>query len=202
MLRSPGCRSLTRSSLIRISPPLIVSRPAIMRRSVDLPQPDGPTRTMNSPSPISSETSLTAMTLPLKRFVTPSRTIWAIGRSPWIYIGSSGWALPGSTPAWIFEDTRRSPCAHSGVSSGKVAFAKTPAGEDVRDGGQLDRVPARRRRMRGHERPYLVEHGGPLLVGQRGHERDRGDPVDGAVGRERLDVAEAVVLERREQRRR
>ena len=31
-----------------------------MRSSVDLPQPDGPTRTMNSPSAISSETSSTA----------------------------------------------------------------------------------------------------------------------------------------------
>ena len=31
-------------------PSLISSRPAIMRSSVDLPQPDGPTRTQNSPS--------------------------------------------------------------------------------------------------------------------------------------------------------
>src|SRR5690606_7523731 len=30
-------------------PPLISSRPAIMRSKVDLPQPDGPRNTMNSP---------------------------------------------------------------------------------------------------------------------------------------------------------
>jgi hypothetical protein len=37
----------------RISPPEIVSRPAIIRSAVDLPQPDGPTRTRNSPSSMS-----------------------------------------------------------------------------------------------------------------------------------------------------
>jgi hypothetical protein len=35
------------------APSLMVSRPAIMRSRVDLPQPDGPTKTMNSPSAIS-----------------------------------------------------------------------------------------------------------------------------------------------------
>jgi hypothetical protein len=41
-------------------PAEMASRPAIMRSVVDLPQPEGPSRTMNSPSPISSETSSTA----------------------------------------------------------------------------------------------------------------------------------------------
>ena len=36
------------------------SRPAIMRSSVDLPQPDGPTRTRNSPSAISRSIPATA----------------------------------------------------------------------------------------------------------------------------------------------
>jgi hypothetical protein len=37
-----------------ISPPVIVSSPAIMRSSVDLPQPEGPTMTTNSPSAMST----------------------------------------------------------------------------------------------------------------------------------------------------
>src|SRR3954470_1538044 len=41
---------------IAISPPVISSSPAIMRSSVDLPQPDGPTSTANSPSAISMST--------------------------------------------------------------------------------------------------------------------------------------------------
>ena len=36
------------------------SRPTIIRSSVDFPHPDGPTRIMNSPSAMSSETSFTA----------------------------------------------------------------------------------------------------------------------------------------------
>jgi hypothetical protein len=38
---------------ITISPAVIASRPATMRSSVDLPQPEGPRITMNSPSAIS-----------------------------------------------------------------------------------------------------------------------------------------------------
>src|SRR5688500_14414769 len=37
------------------------SNPAIMRSSVDLPHPDGPTRIISSPSPMSRLTSLTAL---------------------------------------------------------------------------------------------------------------------------------------------
>ena len=56
MSRSFGGTSLTRLVPMRISPELISSRPAIIRRSVDLPQPDGPTRTVNEPSAMSMST--------------------------------------------------------------------------------------------------------------------------------------------------
>ena len=46
----PARSWLTTRPAIEISPPLISSRPATMRSSVDLPQPDGPTMTTNSPS--------------------------------------------------------------------------------------------------------------------------------------------------------
>src|ERR1700760_3217120 len=49
MSRSFGATELTSAPSIRISPSLTLSRPAIMARSVDLPQPDGPTSAMNSP---------------------------------------------------------------------------------------------------------------------------------------------------------
>ena len=45
-----GGTSLTRTPSITTSPAVISSSPAIMRSSVDLPQPDGPTKTMNSRS--------------------------------------------------------------------------------------------------------------------------------------------------------
>src|SRR5262249_34471052 len=62
MSRSFGGRSLTIRSPITISPAVISSRPATIRRVVDLPQPEGPTRTMNSLSRMWRFTSLTACT--------------------------------------------------------------------------------------------------------------------------------------------
>src|SRR4051812_37977665 len=56
MSRSLGVSLLTTRPPIAISPPLISSSPAIMRSSVDLPQPEGPTSTVKSPSGISTLT--------------------------------------------------------------------------------------------------------------------------------------------------
>ena len=44
-----------------MSPDVMSSRPTIIRSSVDLPHPDGPTRIMNSPSSMSRLMSLTAL---------------------------------------------------------------------------------------------------------------------------------------------
>src|SRR3954451_3169945 len=59
MSRSIGGTSLTRLSSMRMSPALTASRPAIMRSVVVLPQPEGPTKTMNSLSRICRSTSFT-----------------------------------------------------------------------------------------------------------------------------------------------
>ena len=53
MSRSLGSSSLTTLSPIATWPPVMRSSPATMRSRVDLPQPEGPTMTMNSPSAIS-----------------------------------------------------------------------------------------------------------------------------------------------------
>jgi len=53
------------------------SSPAIMFRQVDFPQPEGPTRIMNSPSPMSRLASLTAVVPSGNRLLTWSRTISA-----------------------------------------------------------------------------------------------------------------------------
>ncbi|MET4761096.1 hypothetical protein ABH970_001468 [Bradyrhizobium ottawaense] len=62
MSRSFGGTSLTTSPSIMMSPSLMSSSPAIMRSVVDLPQPEGPTRTMNSWSAISRSMPRTAST--------------------------------------------------------------------------------------------------------------------------------------------
>src|SRR5207302_5699840 len=54
----------TTRSPIEIVPEVMFSRPASMRRSVDLPQPEGPTRTTNWPSSIGIETPCRTSKLP------------------------------------------------------------------------------------------------------------------------------------------
>jgi hypothetical protein len=49
---------------MRIAPPLLSSRPAIMRSVVDFPQPEGPTSTTNSPSATWRSMPWTAVTFP------------------------------------------------------------------------------------------------------------------------------------------
>ena len=51
--RSFGCKSLTTSPSIEIVPADISSKPATILKVVDLPQPEGPTKTINSLSLIS-----------------------------------------------------------------------------------------------------------------------------------------------------
>src|SRR5690349_18816583 len=61
-------------------PEVASSRPAMRRSTVDLPQPDGPSSTMNSPSRMSRLKSETAVTLP-NFLVTLSRTTFGIAFS-------------------------------------------------------------------------------------------------------------------------
>src|SRR6185503_8416940 len=67
MLRRCGGRVSMRLSPMRIWPASSSLKPAIMRSSVVLPQPDGPSRVKNSPSSMASETSRTAATDPKDR---------------------------------------------------------------------------------------------------------------------------------------
>src|SRR6266508_500475 len=65
----------------RIVPFSTVSRPAIMRNNVVLPQPEGPTSTMSSPSSIVRLIPSTALTPPGNVLLTPLRTI-SLMRAP------------------------------------------------------------------------------------------------------------------------
>ena len=71
--RSLGCRLFTSTSPIKMLPSSMASRPAIMLRVVDLPQPEGPRRVTNSPGSTRTFSRLTATTRP-KRFVRFSKT--------------------------------------------------------------------------------------------------------------------------------
>src|SRR5262249_27112564 len=79
--RARGGVSLTTSSLIRTSPDVWRSSPAMILRKVVLPQPDGPSSTRNSPSGTDMLTPSTAGTSP-KSFLIFSATTLAIPRLP------------------------------------------------------------------------------------------------------------------------
>src|SRR3984893_18345551 len=81
MSRSFGCRWFTMRPPIEMVPPLISSRPAIMRSVVDFAQPEGPTSTTNSRSWMSSLMSLTETTGPYA-LCTLVRTTSAIASDP------------------------------------------------------------------------------------------------------------------------
>src|SRR5262249_34897275 len=85
MSRCCGATLFTTRSPIRIRPPETRSSPASIRSAVLFPQPDGPTRTMNSPSAISRSRSLTATVSP-NFFVTCSKVTLAMcsGLPGWI----------------------------------------------------------------------------------------------------------------------
>src|SRR3954468_521864 len=74
MSRSREGTWLTTRSPIRTTPPEISSSPATILSAVVLPQPEGPTRTTNSPSAMSSASESTALVPSPYTFVTSSRT--------------------------------------------------------------------------------------------------------------------------------
>jgi len=67
-LRLLGARRVTSRSAKRMEPWLGSVRPATMRRSVDLPQPEGPRRKKSSPGLMARERLLTAV-MPGNRLV-------------------------------------------------------------------------------------------------------------------------------------
>src|SRR5713226_312205 len=79
--RSRGGSRVTTRPPISTSPRVGSSSPAIIRRSVVFPEPEGPRKTMNSPSRVSRLTSLTAPSCPcLKTLVKSLVSTIAIAR--------------------------------------------------------------------------------------------------------------------------
>src|SRR3954453_5603079 len=99
MSRCFGGTRLTTRPPIAISPSLISSSPAIIRSSVLLPQPDGPTSTVNSPSAIS-------MLTPCSTCVEPNAL--RTSRMETVAMGVPGVPpSPGSAPRSYGEHTER-----------------------------------------------------------------------------------------------
>src|SRR5881398_1305079 len=93
MPRSRGVRSLTTRPPMRMSPEVGSSRPAIIRRSVVFPEPDGPRRTRNSPSRLCRSTLLTAPTFPRLKTLVRFRVSTTAMPLPYVECGGHAAAL-------------------------------------------------------------------------------------------------------------
>src|SRR5918994_2832309 len=116
ILRSAGGSSFTRFLSILISPPLTVSRPAMMRSNVDLPQPDGPTKTTNSPSSTDRLMSRRISVAP-KDLATPWRETSAIAVNSWKKLslhGTGSEAAHEITGEEKVKDENRGDCQRQG----------------------------------------------------------------------------------------
>src|SRR3954454_17201367 len=82
MSRSRGATSLTTRDPIEIAPDDASSSPATIRSAVYLPEPEGPTRIVNSPSAISRSRPSTARVPSSKTFETSSNAIDATAHLP------------------------------------------------------------------------------------------------------------------------
>lgn len=82
MPRSRGGIRLERSPSRSNSPSVMSSRPAIMRSTVDLPQPDGPSSTTNSPGSMSRESRSTARVARPYTLLTLCREMARVMRIP------------------------------------------------------------------------------------------------------------------------
>jgi hypothetical protein len=87
MSRSLGGTPFTTRSPILISPEVTLSRPAIMASKVDLPQPEGPTSTTNSPVETSRlmpfSTAMEPKDLLRLRIVSEAMSLCYL-RAPWV----------------------------------------------------------------------------------------------------------------------
>src|ERR1700757_4222872 len=85
MRRSRGVRSFTTLPPIKISPEVGCSSPAIMRKSVVFPEPEGPRKTRNSPSRVTRSTSLTAPSSPCLNTLVSFRVSTTAIQSPSLF---------------------------------------------------------------------------------------------------------------------
>src|SRR5512134_3265290 len=165
--RSFGCTSLTTRSPIESCPSEGSSSPAIMRSAVDLPQPDGPTNTMNSWSWIARSRFSITLTSP-KRLAMPWNAMRAIAlpRPPLHLSGG------------LAHEHARLPCRHRhGELVARQCRSRT------RHGVTHATAPPRRRRGYAHARVGLAAiHGNDHRVAGRGVGALEHEQV--AVGRE------------------
>src|SRR4029450_8644584 len=190
MSRSFGGRSLTIRSPITISPAVISSRPATIRKVVDLPHPEGPTRTMNSLSRTWRFTSLTACTSSYFLFRSFIIT-WAMNASPCSECPMVHHSRPGRASAFhrpgeagdIVLDEERVDERDRNRAQQRSGHERTPE-EDVAPDQLGDDADRYRLLLRRREEDQRIDERGP---GQGEGEDARGQDTGGGDREDDLD---------------
>src|ERR1035438_4145312 len=166
MSRSRGGRSLTTRSPISMSPLVTDSSPAIIRSAVVLPQPDGPTRHMNSPWATSRLTeSSESAPLPAYCLVSSLRVTLDIG--PHSFDGTREDASDEVTLEGE-EDNQRDEDGHHGTGGHDPVVRRQRAGLVVQEDSERRVHVATEEHQRDQQ---VVPHPDELEYRQR---RDRG----------------------------
>src|SRR5262249_5587623 len=174
MPRARGGRSLTTSPSITMSPEVGFSRPAMMRKSVVLPHPDGPSSTMNSPSRAVRLMPSTAMTSPNRLVMALVET--AATSTSWHALGA--YSVPAESayapPLIIFGacSYRRTGVHFAGTCARETTGTALGARSSRPVGGGGGREAARHAAGLRSRRPLVVDELGLL-----------GRPLDGIFRR-------------------
>src|SRR5580704_4643143 len=144
MLRYFGWRSLTIRPPIVISPAVIGSSPAIIRSSVDLPQPEGPSRTTKLPSLILRSRPWMTSRLPnvLRTLVTATDAIGLI--LPYLRV-AAGVIARGQN---AFGDFDKPVAAAAGGDVGRLGAHPADEVEDIGDAAAVGKKGEHRRVVR------------------------------------------------------
>src|SRR3989442_1188700 len=122
--RLGGGTSFDRTPSMKRSPPVISSSPAMSLNRVDLPQPDGPTKTQNSRSSIPSDTPLMMSTSPKDFLMLVSLTV-AIARCPPYFTAPK--VRPRTSCRWLIQPKMRMG-AMAMVDAAESLAQKSPSG--------------------------------------------------------------------------
>src|SRR5260221_13528998 len=136
MSRSFGATELTILPSMRISPSLAVSSPAMMARSVDLPQPEGPTSAMNSPLCASRSIPLRTSTEPKRLVSRETVSVAIVARS---FDGALGQSANEILAAEQIDEERRN-CADDHRRARDIIGVRTLLTRRERDQRRGDRL--------------------------------------------------------------
>ena len=174
--RSLGGSALTTRLPMAISPDVMFSSPAIMRSSVDLPQPDGPTSTTNSLSAMSTLTPCSTSTEPNALRTLRMSTVAIPGphlrrartQLERCVVGAASRVEQFPAPASIIPDRRNIKDKHR-VCGKRAAVGTCSAAPALQHSTMRGQVTRRYRRSEGGigagnagSRPLFVETLGPL----------------------------------------